>query len=53
MLVRAGVLRESNVLRLGARDSRGSLLGDVDDFVIDNVVIFFKTRRRILDDVLR
>ncbi|MDQ4024205.1 MAG: hypothetical protein M3217_01770 [Actinomycetota bacterium] len=47
MLVRPGVLRESNILRLGARDSRGGLgglSGDVDEFVIDNVVVFFKTR---------
>jgi hypothetical protein len=45
MLVRPNVLRESgNVLRLGARDSRGSLLGDLDEFVVDNVVILYKTR---------
>jgi hypothetical protein len=47
MLVRGGVLRENNILRLGARDSRGSLgglEGEVDDFVIDNVVVLFKTR---------
>lgn len=46
MLVQPGVLQESNVLRLGARDEQGSLLGDMDNFVIDNVVIFFKTRSR-------
>lgn len=45
MLVRPNVLRESNnVLRLGSRDERGSLLGNVDDFVIDNVVILYKIR---------
>ena len=44
MLVRPNVLRENNTLRIGARDDRGSLLGNLDDFVIDNVVIFFKTR---------
>jgi hypothetical protein len=44
MLVRSNVLRQDNVLRVGARDSRGSILGNLDDFVIDNVVIFFKTR---------
>jgi hypothetical protein len=43
MLIRPGVLRENNTLRLGARASNGSLLGDIDDFVIDNVVVFFKT----------
>jgi hypothetical protein len=31
MLVRPGVLQENNILRLGARASNGSLLGDVDD----------------------
>jgi hypothetical protein len=43
MLIRPGVLRENNTLLLGARASNGSLLGDIDDFVIDNVVVFFKT----------
>jgi len=43
MLIRPGVLAENNILRLGARASNGSLLGDIDDFVIDNVVVFFKT----------
>jgi hypothetical protein len=48
MLVRRDVLRESNILRLGARDKQGGLgglNGKVDDFVIDNVVILYKTRR--------
>ncbi len=44
MLVRRNVLREENVLRLGARDSQGSVLGQADDFVIDNVVLLYKTR---------
>jgi hypothetical protein len=45
MLVRPGVLRDNNnVLRLGARASNGSILGNVDEFVIDNVVVLFKTR---------
>jgi hypothetical protein len=44
MLIRPGVLSENNILRLGARASNGSLLGDIDEFVIDNVVILFKTR---------
>ncbi len=47
VLVRPGILRETNILRLGARDSRGSLgglSGDVDEFVIDNVVVLYKTR---------
>ena len=44
MLIRPGVLSENNILRLGARASNGSLLGDIDEFVIDNVVVLFKTR---------
>jgi hypothetical protein len=44
MLIRPGVLGENNILRLGARASNGSLLGDIDDFVIDNVVVLFKTK---------
>lgn len=45
MLIRPGVLTESNVLRLGARRSDGSILNELDDFVIDNVVVLFKTRQ--------
>lgn len=44
MLIGPGVLQEDNVLWLGARDSNGSLLGDIDEFVIDNVVVFYKTK---------
>jgi hypothetical protein len=47
MLVRPNVLREENTLHLGARaddGSLGGLGGEIDDFVIDNVVIFYKTR---------
>jgi hypothetical protein len=56
MLIRSGVLREDNILRLGARASNGGLGGldgDVDEFIIDNVVVLFKTRpspiRAVLD----
>lgn len=55
MLIRPNVLRENNILRLGARASDGSLgglSGEVDDFVIDNVVVLFKTKRRALDAIL-
>ena len=47
MLVRPNVLREMNTLHLGARaddGSLGGLDGEIDDFVIDNVVIFYKTK---------
>ena len=33
-----------NVLHVEARNSRGQGAGDIDDFVIDNVVIVYKTR---------
>lgn len=32
-----------NVLRIGSRDDRGSLLGDTDDFMIDNLVVLYRT----------
>ncbi len=45
MLIGANILRPTgNVLHMGARDDRGSILGNVDDFVIDNVVVMYKTR---------
>ena len=45
MLIDPKFLRDrGNVLHIGARDSRGSRLGDVDDFVIDNAVVMYKTR---------
>lgn len=45
MLISPNSLRDrGNVLHIGARDSRGSILGDVDDFVIDNAVVMYKTR---------
>ena len=48
MLIRPNVLRASgNVLHIGARDDRGSILGNVDDFVIDNMVVMYKTRERL------
>jgi hypothetical protein len=44
MLIGPAILREDNVLSLGSRASNGSLLGDVDEFVIDNMVVFYKTK---------
>ena len=45
LLISPNVLREANnSLRIGARDDRGSILGNVDDFVVDNVVVMYKTR---------
>lgn len=35
--------REDNVLRVEARNESGGQSGDLDDFVIDNIVIFYKT----------
>lgn len=46
-LINPGWLRPSeNVLHVGSRDGQGSLLGESDDFLIDNVVVFYKTRSR-------
>jgi hypothetical protein len=51
-IVGGGWLQESgNVLQIGARDERGSLLGNLDDFLIDNIVLFYRTRGR--PDVFR
>jgi hypothetical protein len=44
-LVEANVLKPSgNVLHLESRNMSGGGGGNIDDFLIDNVVIFFKTR---------
>ncbi len=42
MLVQPGVLQEDNVLRIRAREIGDS--GNIDDFIIDNLVVVFKTR---------
>lgn len=43
-LINPGWLKEAdNLLRIGSRDSRGSLLGDTDDFLIDNLVVLYRT----------
>jgi hypothetical protein len=43
MLVHPGVLQENNVLRIQA----GGETGNIDNFIIDNLVVIFKTRRRL------
>lgn len=44
LLVNPNVLRSSgNILHVEARTGSGSSSGDVDDFVIDNVVLMYKT----------
>lgn len=44
LLVNPGTLRaRGNVLRIEARTSGGQSSGDIDDFVIDNLVLFYKT----------
>lgn len=44
MLVEAGTLRpEGNSLEVEARTGSGESSGDIDDFVIDNVVLLYKT----------
>jgi hypothetical protein len=45
LLVEANVLKESgNVLHLEARNVSGGGGGNIEDFLIDNAVILFKTR---------
>ena len=45
MLIRAGVLKASgNKLHIESRNDSGSGGGDIDDFILDNVVVMYKTR---------
>jgi IgA Peptidase M64 len=47
LLVSANVLRPAdNVLHIEARTTSGGTSGNLDDFVIDNVVLFYKTHTR-------
>jgi len=43
MLINAGVLRSSNELLVGSRNAAGHVAGDLDDFILDNVVVMYKT----------
>ena len=43
MLIHPGVLQENNLMRIRAADMTA---GNVDDFVVDNVVVVFKTGGR-------
>jgi hypothetical protein len=44
MLIGAGVLKPvNNILKIEARNSSGGTGGDIDDFVIDNVSVFYHT----------
>ncbi|HEU5256862.1 MAG TPA: hypothetical protein VFU28_12780 [Vicinamibacterales bacterium] len=45
MLIGAGILREfDNELHVESRDTAGGSEGDIDDFILDNVVVMYKTR---------
>jgi len=43
MIIHPGVLQENNVLRIKAGEIGDS--GNIDNFIIDNLVVVFKTRR--------
>lgn len=43
MLVHPGVLQENNLMRIRAAEMTA---GNVDDFIVDNVVVVFKTSRQ-------
>ena len=43
MLIHPGVLQENNILRIRAADATAA---DIDDFLVDNVVVVFKTALR-------
>ena len=45
LLIDAATLRESgNVLRVESRNTSGGVGGDPDDFILDNMVVMYKTR---------
>ena len=44
MLIAAGVLKASNELHIESRNDSGSGGGDIDDFILDNVVVMYKTK---------
>ena len=45
LLVERGTLRASgNALHIESRNSSGGGGGDIDDFILDNVVVMYKTR---------
>jgi hypothetical protein len=44
MLITAGVLKASNELHIESRNNSGGGGGDIDDFILDNVVVMYKTR---------
>jgi hypothetical protein len=47
MLIEPNVLRSTgNMLHVGSRNARGGLLGTIDEFVIDNVVVMYKRHGR-------
>lgn len=49
MLIGGGILRESdNVLRIESRNLSGGGGGDLDDFIVDNVVVMYKTLSSLL-----
>ena len=55
MLISANVLRETeNELFIRSRTSGGALSGELDDFVIDNLVVLYKTTTGgiVLDDLI-
>lgn len=45
LVIRTGTLKPSgNVLRIESRDTNGNTGGDIDDFILDNMVVMYKTR---------
>ena len=44
LLVSPGILKQyGNLLHVESRDSQGGKTGELDDFAIDNVVLYYKT----------
>jgi hypothetical protein len=45
LVIRARILKPSgNVLRIESRDTSGGTGGNIDDFILDNMVVMYKTR---------
>lgn len=43
LLLGSGVLQDSNVLRVESRDPEGGSDGELDEFIVDNMVVLFRT----------
>lgn len=48
LLIQPGLLRERNTLLIEARNRDGGTSGNLDNFIIDNMIMFYKTRSGVV-----